>query len=282
MPRSAPPSPSTSASVSNLATVGSAVSSNGIAVLANMTGAGAPQTGAVAVPGTGPDADAASNAFSALATSGAGGSQVGVSGALAVNVLDSQAIAQVSPGVSLALSSGAVVIQSNDLSTATAIAMPATAMAGSTGGQLGVGASIALNLVSTTSTAALSNGVNFPAPGSLTLDAEATHAAVTQAAAGAAGGIAVTPVVAISLLADQTSATIGALTAPITAERSGQRHRRAMGDGADDGLRRGGRRQGGSRGDARHRDHRRQRHRDDGHDHHRVRRRPASTPRAPR
>ena len=202
--------------VSNLATVGSGVSSNGLDVLANMTGATAPQIGTVAPLGAGPDADAADNAFSALATSGAGGSQVGVSGALAVNALDSKAIAQVSPGVSLALSDGAVVIQSNDLSTATAIAMPATATAGSPNGQLGVGASIALNLVSTTSTAALSDGVNLPAPGSLTLDAEATHAVVTQAAAGAAGGIAVTPVVAISLIADQTSATIGALTTPIT------------------------------------------------------------------
>ncbi|MDE1954408.1 MAG: leukotoxin LktA family filamentous adhesin, partial [Betaproteobacteria bacterium] len=88
----------------------------------------------------------AGNAFSAQAVSGAGASNVGVAGSLATDLLDSEAEARVKSGtLSLTGGSGAVQLSSDDLSSSTVAALPEGA--GASGGKVGVGASVGLNIV---------------------------------------------------------------------------------------------------------------------------------------
>ncbi|MBC9981023.1 leukotoxin LktA family filamentous adhesin, partial [Bradyrhizobium campsiandrae] len=98
---------------------------------------------------------AVDNSFAVSATSGAAGSNVGVAGALATNLLDSESIARFGSPLAI-LSGGAVSLTAADLSTATALATPAGS--GASGGKVGVGASVALNLVATRATAELADG----------------------------------------------------------------------------------------------------------------------------
>ncbi len=153
--------------------------------------------------------------YGASATSGAGGSNVGVAGSLAVDLIDSEAIAQVTSGTVVPLSGhGSVVLSSDDETSSIVLALPAGD--GATGGKVGVGASIALNIVATRSLAELSDGSAVTGAGSVALTADASHGAVTQADQGSSGGVAVTPVVALSLIDDETQATIGALSGGLT------------------------------------------------------------------
>ncbi len=156
---------------------------------------------------------AATNQFSVTATSGAAASNVGVAGALATNLLDSESWARF--GSSAAnVSGGDVSVTAADLSTASAIA--GAAGAGVSGAKVGIGASVALNLVATRSTAELADDSKLSGAGAVTLQATGGHAVVTHAEQGADGGVAVTPVIATSIVSDRTIASIGALTGGLT------------------------------------------------------------------
>jgi mucin-19 len=152
---------------------------------------------------------AADNSFTVSATSGAATTNVGVAGALAIDLLDSESLARFGSPLAI-LSGGSVSLTAADLSTATALAGPSGS--GASGGKVGVGASVALNLVATRSTAELADGASLSGAGDVTLQAAGVHGIVTQAEQGSAGGVAVTPVIALTLASDRTRASIGALS----------------------------------------------------------------------
>lgn len=157
---------------------------------------------------------AADNNFSVTATSGAASSGVGVAGAVATNLLDSESWARFgSQGANL--SGGALSVTAAELSTASAVA--GAAGAGIPGAKVGIGASVALNLVATRSTAELADGAKLTSAGDVMLKASGIHNVVTEAEQGAAGGVAVTPVLATTIVSDRTTASIGALTGGLTA-----------------------------------------------------------------
>ncbi len=154
--------------------------------------------------------------FSASATSGAGASKVGVAGSLALDLVDSEAVAKLASGtLSLSGGSGGVQLSSDDLTSSTVAALPQGA--GASGGKVGVGASVGLNIVATRSYAQLADGVALSGAGAVSLTADASHVVSTQADQGSAGGVSVTPVVALSLVNDQTQASIGALSGGLQA-----------------------------------------------------------------
>ncbi|MEX1660830.1 leukotoxin LktA family filamentous adhesin [Thioclava sp. 15-R06ZXC-3] len=146
------------------------------------------------------------NSFVTHTTSGAGGTSVGVAGSLAVNLVDTQSQASVTATGPVAISGGDVGIRATDDSVSTASAIPDTT--GATG-NVGVGASVASNIVANRTIASVANGTSISTPGSLTLSADSVHAITTTAEAGSSGGISVTPALALSLVNNTTTAQLG-------------------------------------------------------------------------
>src|SRR5208337_4009097 len=107
------------------------------------------------------------NTFGATATAGAGASNVGVAGAVAINLVSAASDATIgqsyaspaaTPGATVTVAGGAVSLTAEDDSNSTVSAMPSTTD-GALGGSVGIGASLGLNIVSNTALAALANNV---------------------------------------------------------------------------------------------------------------------------
>ncbi|WP_305607540.1 hypothetical protein, partial [Phaeovulum sp.] len=150
---------------------------------------------------------APTDTFLASATSGAGGSKVGIAGSVALNILTLDTTARVAGGASISAGGGASTIDAANDVDATAKAAPSDE--GVTGGQVGVGASFAMNLVNMTTTAELQDGATLAAGSGLSVEATSGLVTLTEASAGAAGGIAVDASVALALLNQTTTARIG-------------------------------------------------------------------------
>ena len=144
--------------------------------------------------------------FTSAATSGAGASDVGVAGALALNVIDAGSRARITGSADA--KGGAVRIGSDHRSESSASATPAEDATAS-GDTLGIGASVAVNVVANESRAELANGARLTNPGALTVEAVGDYLVHTEAEAGAEGGIAATPVAAVAVVDNQTHAVIG-------------------------------------------------------------------------
>ncbi|WP_139828319.1 hypothetical protein [Maritimibacter sp. HL-12] len=145
--------------------------------------------------------------FLASATSGAGGSKVGIAGSVALNIVTLDTTARISGGASVAAGAGASTIEAANTVSATAEAKPSDE--GVTGGKVGVGASFAMNLLTTNTAAALQDGATMTGGTGLAVSATSGLDTTTEAAAGAAGGIAVDASVALALLNQTTTARIG-------------------------------------------------------------------------
>ncbi|MHB8787319.1 MAG: leukotoxin LktA family filamentous adhesin [Thauera sp.] len=146
------------------------------------------------------------NRFTTAATSGAGASDVGVAGALALNVIDAGSRARITGSADA--KGGEVRIGSDHRSESSASATPAEDATAS-GDTLGIGASVAVNVVANESRAELANGARLTNAGALTIEAVGDYLVHTEAEAGAEGGIAATPVAAVAVVDNQTHATIG-------------------------------------------------------------------------
>lgn len=177
------------ARVSNDAYVAQAIDSAGLSVAATMAGI------------------SETNVFSASATSGAGASNVGVAGSVAVNVVESRTRALITGEGAVHAGGGDVELLAENTSESTAEAKPADG--GSTGDTLGIGASVAVNVATNESRAALEDAGQIHGAGNLTLSATGAHAMTTTAEAGAEGGIGLTPVVAVSVADNFTTARLG-------------------------------------------------------------------------
>ena len=152
--------------------------------------------------------DTLSDDFLASATSGAGGSKVGVAGSLALNLIDTQSTARIADGATVAVTgAGAVTLSADNRTNTTAEAKPTGG--GASGGTVGLGASVGLNIIANRSVAELGDGANLTGAGDVALSASATHEITTTAEAGSSGGVSLTPVLALSLTNNTTTARLG-------------------------------------------------------------------------
>ncbi len=155
----------------------------------------------------------AKNRFVTTATSGAGASSVGVAGALATNVLVNTNLATLEGGGAglVNLNGGDLVVESKNtsesLATAGASVKPASATEPAA---VGVGASVGINVAVNTTVAEIGDGAVFNGAKDVGLTAKGTHTLTTAATGGAAGAdISVTPVAAITVAANTTTARLG-------------------------------------------------------------------------
>ncbi|MGN6157707.1 MAG: hypothetical protein ACTHNL_06410, partial [Devosia sp.] len=148
--------------------------------------------------------------YETTATSGAGGSKIGIAGSLALNLVDATMTAKTYGDVDAG--GGASTISADQqITTANASALPTGN--GASGGKVGIGASVALNLITETTDAELPDGITLSNGDGLTVSANSVLNTDTDAEAGAAGGVAVDAVVALAMLDQETTARIGAGTA---------------------------------------------------------------------
>lgn len=177
---------------SNLASLGSGThSAQGVIVEAMMT-----------------DTGDRTSSFGAEAKSGAGSGDVGVAGSLGLNIVDHGSIARIGGGA-IVNAGGDVQVEAENRSDAAAKALPAEDATAS-GAKVGIGASVAINIVANESRAELADGATLNGADNLTVAATGEHAMATEAEAGSSGGISVTPVAAISVSDNQTIARLGA------------------------------------------------------------------------
>ncbi|TWH39301.1 beta strand repeat-containing protein [Dulcicalothrix desertica] len=147
------------------------------------------------------------NSFIAEAISGAGSSsQVGVAGALALNKLNTSSQALLQTGAVVDASGKAVVLKAENNTSSTT-----KAEAAQTGtGTVGVGASVAINIEQNRTEAALEDNATLTNAGDSTLTATSDNSSATSVKAGSAGNISVTPALALTIVSNDTLATIGA------------------------------------------------------------------------
>jgi hypothetical protein len=149
----------------------------------------------------GPPADGR-NKIKATAKSGAGGTDIGVAGALALNITEVRTRAVITGGTSSTVNAG-----SGDITVSAHHAedVTAKATAKAEGGDVGVGASVALNILIPTETRAeIEDTVSVSGGHNVTISAYSDRCVKTQAEGGSAGGVAVTPVVALLIEKDDT------------------------------------------------------------------------------
>ena len=160
----------------------------------------------------------AKNSFVTTATSGAGASNVGVAGALATNVLVNTTVSTIEgdkdssgSGATINANSGNVVVETTNTSeskvTAAASVKPASA---GEPAAVGVGASVGLTVAVNTTAAEIGNGAVVSNANDLDLIAKGSHTLDSTATGGAAGAdISVTPVAAITVAVNTTTARLG-------------------------------------------------------------------------
>lgn len=155
--------------------------------------------------------DTQKNDFSANAKSGAGASQVGVAGALAVNVVvnTSEALVEGESGTTVDADDGDVAIKAASDSAST-VTSGATVTGTDQNAKVGVGASIGVNVVVNTTKAEVEDGATLADAGKLTLEADAGHTLSTTVTGGAAGAkVSITPVAAVAVGVNTTQARLG-------------------------------------------------------------------------
>lgn len=178
------------AEVNNHAKVAQTVTANGLTVEARL-----PNGGEI-------------NRFTTSATSGAAASNVGVAGSLALNTIDNTSTALIAPVAVVSAGTGNVVIDAENRSESTAKALPAEDAAAA-GEKVGIGASVAVNVVANESRAELADAATLTGGNTLTVTALGEYTAETEAEAGSVGGVSVTPVAAVTVVDNQTVARLG-------------------------------------------------------------------------
>ncbi|NNU43176.1 hypothetical protein [Ramlibacter montanisoli] len=146
--------------------------------------------------------------FKAEATSGASGAGTGVAGALAINVGISRSQAKIADNATLTLT-GTVADRDVSLSAENFVSNTVKAGAKQEGGSdIGVGASIAVNVGETDTDAVVGSNVLISGANDLTMVASSKSAMATEAEGGSAGDTAITAVVAVSVADNDTRAEL--------------------------------------------------------------------------
>ncbi|MEI6428580.1 MAG: hypothetical protein WCO45_09380, partial [Pseudanabaena sp. ELA607] len=157
------------------------------------------------------------DSFVATATSGAGASNVGVAGSFALNYFGKHTTsATISDGATIDGGSGALSLTANNKTVVTTTATAAQVAQGTP--KAGLGASIAIAIGQNLTAATIGNNVNLVKAGAVTLTATSDTTSSTNATAGAAGGIALGAAVALTVITNNTLATIGTGTGTTTVD----------------------------------------------------------------
>ena len=202
------------ASIGTLGVAGGAttVTADGVTVEAVMTD----------VSGESPDR----HTTEAKAKSGAAGGDVGVAGSLALNMVNLKTTAAVDGTADVNIEDGgdgSTEVGASSIKAVSKAKNTANAEAEQEGGDdVGVGASVALSIVDATTRASILNGADVngagASGGNLAMEATSGNDVTTTTKGGAAGGVAITPVVSIAIVHDTTQAEIqgndSALTLP--------------------------------------------------------------------
>ena len=149
----------------------------------------------------------------ATAVSGAGASNVGVAGAFAANFANLKSTALLTTSAT-ETAHGNVEIRAQLFENPQAVAtssVSASASGSSGGGDaVGVGVSVALNILKNQSSATLPDAVTVTGAGNLTIAASDVMKAKTWAVSGSdGGGVGITPVLALLVAENTTTATLG-------------------------------------------------------------------------
>src|SRR5690606_29830297 len=100
--------------------------------------------------------DTRDDEYLASAASGAGASKVGIAASLALNLIDTESSAQIGSGANVTVTGGgSVSLAADNRTSTTAKALPTGG--GATGGKVGIGASVALNIVANRSVAEIAD-----------------------------------------------------------------------------------------------------------------------------
>ena len=155
------------------------------------------------------EALAPGGAFEASSISGAGdSSKVTFAGSLAVGVITMNTTTGVDAGKTVGATGTDLSFTATGGLDSTASATPALAPADDTPGATGIGASVAIHIVTQKATATVGDGATVSAD-DLSLDATNSHGVVTIARGGAEGGTAVSAVVAVTFSTLETTAAVG-------------------------------------------------------------------------
>ena len=146
------------------------------------------------------------NSFHADAISAAGANNVGVAGAFALNRVKLNSLADLQTNAVVTLLGGELSVQSDSESESGASAL--SKEEGSDEAKVGVGASVALDLLQHTTTAFIANGVTVDGATDILVSANTEHSVATKATGGSQGGVSVTPAFAMSSVKNDTSARI--------------------------------------------------------------------------
>ncbi|TIW18614.1 MAG: hypothetical protein E5V63_34570, partial [Mesorhizobium sp.] len=152
---------------------------------------------------------AAGDSFVAQATSGAGdGSKTQVAGSLAINIVITEASADVAANASIDLNGADLSLTANSTTNVQTDAVPDDASGAA--GELGIGGSVALTIVDNSTSASIRNNAAIVAGDAITMTATGAHTAATTAEAGAEGGdVGIGGAVAIDVIDNNTESSIG-------------------------------------------------------------------------
>jgi hypothetical protein len=146
--------------------------------------------------------------YAATATSGGGGTEVGVAGSLALNVALIDTHAELQADSSLNAGGGDVTLTGTAVTSSTVTAVP-TEAGGATGSDIGVGASIGINVVQMDTTALVGDGAALRGAKDVALQARGSAVTSTTAKNGASGGTAVAALVALTVGMNDVEASLG-------------------------------------------------------------------------
>lgn len=160
--------------------------------------------------------DGQDHAFSATAKSGAGASNVGVAGALGVNVVSNRAQALLArdtdlsgTGAQLDAGGGDVRIEATNRSSSN-VTVGADVTGSGDSAKVGVGASVGVNVVVNETEAQVGDGARLAGVRDLGMVATAAHALDNAVTGGASGArISVTPVAAVTVAVNRTEVRMG-------------------------------------------------------------------------
>ncbi|RVD69725.1 hypothetical protein EN751_24500, partial [Mesorhizobium sp. M4A.F.Ca.ET.029.04.2.1] len=179
---------------------------------------------------------AAGDSFVAQATSGAGdGSKTQVAGSLAINIVITEASADVAANASIDLNGADLSLTANSTTNVQTDAVPDDASGAA--GELGIGGSVALTIVDNSTSASIRNNAAIVAGDAITMTATGAHTAATTAEAGAEGGdVGIGGAVAIDVIDNNTESSIGSggeldITGNLTASASNHGVSTTLADG---------------------------------------------------
>ena len=186
------------ATITTTAAVDGAVIAQGLVITVGMTDAGG-------------DTD---HAFGANAVSGSSGGGIGIAVSLALNIVNLDHTAALN-GSATVTTGGDVAITADSLAVSTVSATPSAAVVA---GKFGVGASVALNLVTDQAIATIDAAatVDFAAANNVTLLASGGHSMMTTAEAGAGStGVSLAPAIAVAISNVDRVAIIDGAASPV-------------------------------------------------------------------